>query len=290
MTRMDYRTIRLELNPPLATVTLNRPDRLNAFSHELVYEVIRALDGLKQDDTIRAVILCGAGKAFSAGYDIKGDDGDFGARGIAGLKKDLQYCWDYAFAIWRFPKPIVAQVHGYCLAGACEIAMLCDLTIASDDAVFGEPEIRFATGPPALIMPWVVPMKIAKELIYTGKFIKAQRAYEIGMVNEVVGRDQLERRARYHALLISKVAPLAVQLAKEAINHTYEIQGLVSAFANNANLVAIMDGTETEENRIFEQIRKEKGLRAALDWRDKHFDEVERELAHPPYGGLPTGS
>jgi hypothetical protein len=81
-----------------------------------------------------------------------------------------------------------------------------------------------------------------------------------------------------------------VQLAKEAINHTYEIQGLVSAFANNANLVAIMDGTETEENRIFEQIRKEKGLRAALDWRDKHFDEVERELAHPPYGGLPTGS
>jgi len=287
---MEYRTIQLELDPPLATVRLNRPDRLNAFSHELVYEVIDALQSLKQDDGIRVVILCGAGRAFSAGYDIKGDDGDFGARGIEGLRKDLQYCWDYAFAIWQFPKPIVAQVHGYCLAGACEIAMLCDLTIASDDATFGEPEIRFATGPPALIMPWVVSMKIARELIYTGKFINAQRAYEIGMVNEVVPRDQLERRARYHALLISKVAPLAVQLAKEAINRTYEMQGLVSAFAHNANLVAIMDGTETEENRIFEEVRKQQGLRAALNWRDKHFDEIERELAQPPSGGSPPAS
>jgi len=151
------------------------------------------------------------------------------------------------------------------------------MTIASEECRFGEPEIRFATGSPALIMPWVVPMKIAKELLLSGLLIRQRPAYEIGMVNEVVPRDQLERRTRYHALLISKVAPLAVQLAKEAINRTYEIRGLWPSVLNNNNLVAILDGSETEEQTMFNKIRDEQGLKAALAWREAQFREVEEQ-------------
>jgi enoyl-CoA hydratase len=270
-----YNTIELEREEPIAILRLNRPKLLNAFSGELQQEVIDALQTLAEDDDIRVVILCGAGRAFSAGYDIASPAVDESARSVAEWKQYMRYSNQWAESIWKFPKPIIAAVHGYCLAGACEIAMLCDLTIASEDCKLGEPEIRFATGSPHLIMPWVVPMKVAKELLYSGKMISAQRAYEIGMVNEVVPQEKLMERARYHALVISKVAPLAVRLAKEAINRTYEIMGLPNAFAYNNNLVSILDGSETEEFRQFEAIRLEKGLRAALDWRDAQFAEVE---------------
>ena len=120
-------------------------------------------------------------------------------------------------------------------------------------------------------------MKATRQIVYNGAFIDAKRAYEIGMVNEVVPRDQLERRTRYHALLISKVAPLAVQLAKEAINRTYEIRGLWPSVLNNNNLVAILDGSETEEQTMFNKIRDEQGLKAALAWREAQFREVEEQ-------------
>jgi enoyl-CoA hydratase len=166
-------------------------------------------------------------------------------------------------------------VHGYCLAGACEVMMLCDLAIAAEGTRIGEPEIRFAAGPPALIMPWVIGLRAAKELLLTGKLIDAQRAYELGMVNEVCPLEDLDRRARYHALLISKVAPVAVRLQKEALNHMFEMMGMRSALSYAANLWGILDTTPSEEQEAFRRIRAEQGLRAALDWRDAQFREVE---------------
>ena len=280
---MTYQTLELNLEPPLATVRFHRPERLNAFSEALVSEVIDALRKLRDDDAIRVVILCGGGRAFSTGYDISGDDEENTHLSVAEYNNSLQYCYDYAFAIWDFPKPTIAAVHGYALGGACEIAMLCDLTIASDDCRFGEPENRFAMAPPVLIMPWVVPMKAAKELLYSGRLISAQRAYEIGMVNEVVPRSELEKRARDHALLISRVPPLAVQLAKEAINRTYEVMGLRSAFEHSRVLGAIVDVSETDEGRQFMDVRREEGLRAALDWRGEQFRELDDALARSTY-------
>ena len=124
-------------------------------------------------------------------------------------------------------------------------------------------------------MPWYVPMKIARELLYTGKKIDAQRAYEVGMVNEVVPPEKLMERARQQALLLSKVAPLAVQLTKEGLNRTYEIMGFLNALNYHDNLVAILDGTRTEEYLQFKKVSDESGLRAALAWRDQQFKEVE---------------
>ncbi|MDQ1627343.1 MAG: hypothetical protein QOI54_1087 [Actinomycetota bacterium] len=269
----QYETIVVELDYPIATLKLNRPEKLNALSAQLAREVIDALDRLEADDEVRAVVLCGAGRAFSAGYDIQpGSDPEQGS--VMQWKRHLESIWPFSRRVWNFRKPIIAAVHGYCLGGGCEIAMLCDMTIASSDCRLGEPEIRFSTGS-TLIMPWIVPMKIARELLYTGKTIDAQRAYEVGMVNEVVEPEDLMRRAYYHARLIAKVSPLAVELTKEGINRTYEIMGLLNALNHHDNLVAILDGSETDELRQFEEIRAARGLRAALDWRDQQFREVD---------------
>lgn len=277
MNAPTFDTIILDVEDPIAIIRLNRPDKLNALNPQVWADVTSALDWIDDNDALRAVVLIGEGRAFSAGIDISSGDSD--EETVLDWRNKLRG-GSQAFArrIWESKKPIVAATHGYCLAGACEIAMLCDLTIASEECKFGEPEIRFATSSPTLIMPWIVPMKIARELLYTGKLVTAQRAYEIGMVNEVVPRDKLERKARQHALLISRVAPLAVQVAKESLNRTYEIMGLVNAINYNNDLVPLVYGTETEENRKFEEVKAAEGLKAALKWRDDQFREVE-ELA-----------
>lgn len=274
----QYENIEVTLDYPVATLRFNRPGSLNAMSQGLQKDVIVALDQLEADENVRSVILCGAGRAFSAGYDIGGGQGaNRDNVGVMDRKRTMQGSRRYAERVWNFRKPIVAAVHGYCLGGACEIAMLADLTVASDDCKFGEPEIRFSTTS-TLVMPWIVPMKIARELLYTGKFIDAKRAYEIGMVNDVVPAEDLMRRANYHARLISKMAPAGIEIMKEGLNRTYEIMGLLSALDYHDTLTAILYGTETEEYAEFKKISTESGLRAALDWRDRQFKEVE-ELA-----------
>ncbi|MBS1870038.1 MAG: enoyl-CoA hydratase/isomerase family protein [Actinobacteria bacterium] len=271
---MTYQCIEYDVEHPLATITLNRPASMNSLTRELMAEVTEVLRLAREDDGVRVVILRGAGRCFSAGYDL-GEDEDWGERSTHEVVELMQWYMEWQRGFWSFPKPLVASVHGYALAGACEIAMLCDLTIAARGTRLGEPEVRFSTGPPLLIMPWVVGLKAAKELLYTGKLIDADRAYQLGMVNEVCEPEDLERRTRYHALLIAKVSPLAVRLQKEAINRTFEIMGVHNAWAFNVKLTGILDGAETEEMRTFYAIQRERGLRAALDWRDEQFREIE---------------
>lgn len=272
---MSFEAVELVLEPPLASIRFNRPEKLNAFNRQLLTETLDAFAQVASDDRIRTVILTGNGRCFSSGFDI-GGSAEGKPHTVVEWKNYTELGQELGRRIWSFPKPVVASVRSYALGGACEFAMLCDLTIAADDAMFGEPEIRFGSGSPTLIMPWVVPLKIAKELIYSGKLIGAQRAYEIGMVNDVVPASELDRRTRHHARQIAQISPLAVRLAKEALNRTYEIMGLHPALAYNANLTAILDGTETEEFRVFEKVRAESGLKAALDWREQQFRDLEQ--------------
>jgi len=272
---VSYSTIELVVEHPLATITLSRPERLNAISRELMGEVTDALAAIEADDEVRCVILRGAGRCFSAGFEIADDDVWVEGEGLAAVVDDMRFYMAWERSIFDFPKPIVAAVHSYCLAGACEVMMLCDLAVAADDARFGEPEIRFSNGPPTLIMPWIIGMRAAKELLLTGKMIDAERALQLGMVNEVCAREDLDRRARYHALLISKVSPLAVRLQKRALNGIFEQQGLTQALEWGVTMTGLIDASETEEMKTFSRIRREHGLRAALDWRDEQFREVE---------------
>lgn len=270
---MTFTRIHYGVELPLATITLDRPRALNAIDSTMMEEITSALARAEQDPDVRVVILRGNGRCFSAGYDIAAAEVPVPTH--EAVETSYTY-WNWARGIWSFPKPIVASVHGYVLAGACEIAMLCDLTVAATDARFGEPEVRFASGPPVLIMPWIIGAKATRELLYTGKLITAQRAYELGMVNEVCARADLERRTRYHALLISRIAPLAIRLQKQSINRTFELMGLLDAIPGAATLVGILEGSSTEEGDAFSAVRRERGLKAALAWRDEQFREVER--------------
>lgn len=265
----------IERDGPVALLRFNRPSSLNAFNLELRKEIVRVLAELADDDDVRAVILAGSGRAFSAGYDISG--------GGSGDKKptvaEYQKMYDgevghFPLAIWDFPKPIIAAVHGYAVGGGCEIAMLCDMTISAESAKFGEPEIRFASSS-TLVLPWLVPMKAAREILYSGKLIDARRAYELGMINEVVPDGDHERAAMYHAQMMSRIAPLALRLVKAGLNRTYEMAGFRNAIAFHDNLTSIIHGSETAEGLAFREVQAKDGLRAALKWRDAQFSQVD---------------
>lgn len=277
MSEDSDQVITIERDGPVALLRFNRPDSLNAFNLELRKEIVRMLAELSDDDTVRTVILSGSGRAFSAGYDISGDDSDGKKRTVAEYQKMYDgEIGHFPLAIWDFPKPLIAAVHGYAVGGGCEIAMLCDVTIAAESAKFGEPEIRFASSS-TLVLPWLVPMKAAREILYSGKLIGAKRAYDLGMINEVVPDGDHESVAMYHAQMMSKIAPLALRLVKAGLNRTYEMAGFRNAIAYHDNLTAIIHGSETAEGLAFREVQAKDGLRAALKWRDAQFREVDEK-------------
>jgi enoyl-CoA hydratase/carnithine racemase len=268
---MDYQTILYERRGPVARLTLNRPRVLNALSVELIREFGHAFDRLEADAEVRAVVLSGAGRAFSAGYDLK-ESGAQKVSGVVEWRQRLERDLRFTLRVWDCPKPVIAAVHGYCLAGACDLAMMCDLTIAAEGTLFGEPEIRFGSGVVTLVMPWVIGMKKTRELLYTGfDRVTAEEALALGLVNRVVPPDRLEAEAMALAEEIARNDPEAVKLTKIALNRTYERMGLRDALAMNVELDTIMEAAETPMRREFNRIRDEQGLKAAIAWRDARF-------------------
>ena len=271
---MNYETILLEHRGPVAKLTLNRPHVLNALSGQLIREVTDALDRVEADEALRVVVLMGAGRAFSAGYDLK-EGVEHPVEGVVAWRQRLERDVRFTLRVWDLPKPVIAAVHGYCLAGGCDLAMMCDVTIAAEGTYFGEPEIRFGSGVVTLIMPWVVGLKKTRELLYTGfDRVTAEEALRIGLVNRVVPADRLETEAMALAEEIAKNDPEAVRLTKIALNRTYERMGLRDALAMNLELDTIMEAAETPMRREFNRVRQEQGLKAAIAWRDARFREA----------------
>jgi enoyl-CoA hydratase/carnithine racemase len=271
---VDYENILYERRGPVATITLNRPSVLNALSVGLIRDVQAAFDHLEADDTVRAVILMGAGRAFSAGYDLK-ETSERPVRGALEWRQRLERDVRFTLRVWDCPKPVIAAVHGYCLAGACDLAMMCDLTIAAEGTFFGEPEIRFGSGVVTLVMPWVIGMKKTRELLYTGfDRLTAEEALALGLVNRVVPPDRLEAEALALAGEIARNDAEAVTLTKIALNRTYERMGIRDALAMNLELDTIMESAETAMRREFNRIRDTEGLKAAIAWRDARFRQA----------------
>ncbi|WP_313137991.1 enoyl-CoA hydratase/isomerase family protein [Paracoccus jeotgali] len=267
---MELNTLKLVKEDWLATLTLNRPEKMNALSEELQLEMQKVLDDLEEDMDIRVVIINGEGRCFSAGFDITGT-GSGEAPDVqqwrAGVKRE-NATW---FRIWRSRLPFIAAVHSHCLGGACELSMVCDITIAADDAQFGEPEIQFQSAPPFPIMPWVLGMKKTKELLLTGDRIGAEEAERIGLVNRVVPRDRLMDEARAFARKMAMIPPPAMHLNKTGINRGYDIRGFQSTIDYGAEIFAMILSSDSQEKRDFEKIAAEKGLREAFKWRDAKF-------------------
>jgi len=205
-----------ETDDNIAIVTMNRPEKLNAISHDLRSGVSEALLRADEDKAVNVVILRSEGRSFCVGYDIDNDTPERAARRFDALKWHESLSEDMRFETipWYLRKPVIASVQGHALGGGCELAMFCDITIAADNALFGEPEIHFSNVGPAIVMPWIIGFKKARELLYLGDMIDAETALDLGMVNRVVPLDELRERtlrfARRMALIAAKNPPLRI--------------------------------------------------------------------------------
>ncbi len=257
-------------------LTLNRPAKLNAISRELREELTSAVADAVGDDRVRVIVICGAGRAFCSGYDLsEGQPADAWAwREI--LAEDVAA----TLAIWRCPKPVIAQVHGYALAGGLELAMACDLIVASDDARLGEPEIRFGSAPVTLLMPFLIGQKRTRELLMTGDLIDAREAERIGLVNRVVPADGLVAEVDSLADRIARVPPDVMAPTKLMLNRAMEVAGFAEAVELGLDLQSFINMSET--SRAFAAIVRRDGLKAALAWRDERYDERLRDAGTGP--------
>lgn len=266
---MTYENVVVDVKDRIATLTLNRPSKMNALSDELLIDMQSALDDIERDKSVRALIITGAGKSFCAGFDISPRDHPLTS--VQDWRDHVKLGNDTWFKIWHSRLPVIAAVNGFCLGGGCDLAMVCDLTIAADDAEFGEPEIQFQSSPPFFIMPWVVPMKRTKEMLLTGGRVNVDAAERIGLINKFVAADQLLDEARRLAHQLVKIPPPAMELNKKAINHSYEIRGFLSTIDYGAEIFALTLLSESEESKEFFAVAAEKGLKAAFKWRDEKF-------------------
>ena len=268
---MQHPTVRYETAEAIARLTLNRPERLNAINQAMLEEIGQALDAAERDTSVRVILVSGAGAAFSSGFDLK-EQMERRPRGQAQWGAILRRDFDTIMRFWRCPKPTVAMVRGACLAGACELAMACDITVAADDAFFGEPELKFGAGIVAMILPWLVAPKLAKEIILTGEDrIPAERACEIGMINRVVAAGRLEAECLRLARHLAAIDPVLMAQTKRALNHSCEARSMAEALEAALAIDLAIEANGSPDKIAFMDIARRDGLRAALAWRDARF-------------------
>jgi enoyl-CoA hydratase len=251
----------------VALLTLNRPDKLNAINVPVIEALDAGLDAAEADESVRAIVLAGAGRAFSAGFDL--DMGMGGGRpDPADVRRALENDFRIILRFWDSPKPTVAAVHGYCLGSSLELALACDLTVAADDCRFGEPEVRFGSGIVALLLPWLAGPKAAKYLLLTGDDrVSAADMQAMGLVARAVPAAALLDEALELAERIAANDAQAVRLTKQAINRSLDIGGMRQALLAALETDVQIETNETAESRAFNEILHRDGAKAALAWR-----------------------
>jgi len=266
---MNLTTVRYQRNASIGIITLNRPDKLNAINDTMKNDLHQALNVAQADEQVRAIVIHGNGRAFSAGFDLSG-----GTAGVdlAKKRKELEEDFDLIMRFWDSPKPTVAAIHGFCLGGALELAVACDMTIACADCKMGEPEPKFGSGIVAMLLPWMVSPKHAKELLLTGEDkLTAQRAYDIGLVNQIAAPGTHLETAMAMAKKVASLDKTAITYTKQAINRSYDIMGMRQALLAALETDIIIESTETPETKEFNTILAEQGLKAALTWRTSKY-------------------
>jgi len=257
-----------ERRDTVGLITLNRPARMNAMDQDMLVHLGAALDQAEADEATGAVVLTGAGRGFSSGFDLKAQAANTPV-GEAEWRPVLRRDFDTIMRLWDSPKPTIAAVHGPALAGACELAMACDITIADESATFGEPELKFGAGIVVMLLPWMVGPKIAKEIILTGEdALPARRACEIGMINRVVDLGRHLEEALNTARRIAAMDRPLVRETKHALNRTFELMGMGEALEAALEIDLRIESQGMETKRQFLEIVRRDGLRAAIDWRD----------------------
>jgi enoyl-CoA hydratase len=255
----------------VARLTLNRPDKRNALSNELRAELFAALQAADQDDAVRCTIVRGAGSCFSAGYDLTSNV----AKGqpyytAGGLSNWPRHVVDGFFSMWDMAKPIIAQVHGYCLAGGTELATACDLVYVADDAQIGYPVVRTISPPDNQFYPWIVGLRRAMELMLTGDSMTGAEAVECGFANRAFPAAALEAEVLGIAERVARVPTDVQQINKRAVHRQMDAMGIRAGIRAGTELQQLATFTPTAQAH-FKEIRE--NLTKALSKRDAEFGD-----------------
>lgn len=268
--QVSEETVQTTIEDQVATITINRPRKLNAINGAVISAMSEALDRVEADDDVRVVVITGAGKNFSAGYDIA-NSSVVASEDSAQAHRFLSAEAALTMKLWALNKPTIAAVDGWCLAGGFDTVLACDMVVATERAQFGMPEIRYGSGPVTLLLPYMLGHKLSNEIFFTGDSFSAERALQLGLVNRVVADDTLQSAVQ---ALADKVKPTPLPIlkfTKLGLLRAYESMGLRQGVQANLDLSAILNKAVTEEGAEFFRIVQADGLGAALKWRDARY-------------------
>ena len=272
---LDYKVVIYEANHEthVAKVTMNRPERMNALSHQLRAELFHAIKVAERDKDINVVIIKGAGRCFSAGYDLGGgnagvDEPDFGSQ-YPGDSHWHRYLVNQYWQIWELSKIVISQTHGYVLAGGTDLMCVCDLHVTTPDCQFGYPAIRAMNAPDLMWFPWLLPKRRAAELVYTGDSISGEEMYRLGAVNYVVPEADIDEFTETFAKRVALIPWEANTLRKRMFQKAYELQGIRMGL----EITALMQDqlTKTDTLREWAEAFRKLPLREYLTLRDKPY-------------------
>jgi enoyl-CoA hydratase len=267
--------------PHVRRITLNRPEKRNALNHPLRGQLVAALQAADLDPGVRVMIVRGAGTSFSAGYDLGGgneghDYPHFTSPGEGQWPRHVTETW---MGIWDLAKPVIAQVHGYCLAGGSELATGCDLVYVAHDAKMGYPAVRFGV-PDMQFHAWLLGMRAAMEMMVTGDSISGDEAVRLGWANRAFPAEQLATEVLAVAQRIARLPPDIVALNKRTVHRAMDHMGMRHAIRAGTELCAL--GTKQPSFVEFVEGMRSKGLTAALQERDEPFGDYRTAEPHPP--------
>ena len=268
---MTYKTITIEQHENLAVILLNRPEKRNAMFNPLRKELFQALEESDQDKDIRVIILGGSGSCFSAGYDL----GFNVANELPYHTSTTDGFWprhvvEGAFKIWDLSTPVIAQVHGYCLAGGTELATSCDLIYTSEDAKIGYPVVRAISPPDNQFFPWIVGLRNAMEMMLTGDSISGKEAVEMGFANKYFAETDLSEEVLKIAEKVARVPPDIQAINKRAVHRQMEIMGLRTGIRQGTEMQALAMHTKATREHLKEL---SEGITKALTSRDEEFGD-----------------
>ena len=275
---MTHPNLLTEQTGKIFTITFNREEKMNAMTASFLTDLKAALDSVKYDDSVSVVVLKATGKAFTTGYDLDGDDWILsqnpielsGKLNIDRDREDIKTILEYWWVMWKFPKPIIAQVQGLCLSGGGELIAMCDLVVAAETAKFGHPAGRDLGIPPTVFLwPMLIGMKKTREFLYTARLFSATEAERLGLINYVVPLADLEKTVDDLAADVAKTPVNNLSILKQATSRFYENMGLYASGDQAAALDAVFHQSESFVN-FFAMVAKD-GVQAALQDRRKRF-------------------
>ena len=263
--------ILFDIKDGVGKITLNRPEKFHSIIRELALEFQNSLDKCINDGNVRAVLITAKGKAFCAGYDLKGNNNEARPFHTAGGDGSwARHVVDGAFRMWDLAKPVIAQVHGYCLAGGTELATACDLIYVATDAKIGYPVVRSMSPPDNQFFPWMVGMRNAMEMMLTGDAISGEDAAKFGFANRAYNEDILEDEVLKIAEKIAKIPSDLEQMNKRSVHRQMELMGMRAAIRQGTEIQALAFHTKSTRAHFKELAA---GLTDALSSRDGKFGD-----------------